>query len=357
PEINVQGNGTSIVSGDTTPSAADDTDFGSVSVSSGNNANVFTIQNTGTDTLTLTSVTSSDNTQFAVSGTTSGSIAALGSVTFTVTFDPNALGTQTSTITIDSNDADEGTYTFRVQGTGTSTPSFTQSFAPATILSGGTSTVSFVINNSANAIAATSLDFTDNLPAGLSVASPANASTTCTGGTITATTGSGVISYTGGTVAAGGSCSLSADVTGSTDGSFANTTGDLTSSLGNSGTSSSTLTVATPEIDVQRPAGNSIADNGTDAQGTVNVGDQQTLVYTIENTGTATLTLTGTPTSALAGNVSVDSISAPGLTTLAGGASTTFTVLYTPTAIGNFSFELDILSDDADEPTYDILVS
>ncbi len=357
PEINVQGNGTSIASGDTTPSAADDTDFGSVSVSSGTNANVFTIQNTGTDTLTLTSVTSSDNTQFAVSGTTSGSIAALGSVTFTVTFDPNALGTQTSTITIASNDADEGTYTFRVQGTGTSTPSFTQSFAPATILSGGTSTVSFVINNSANAVAATSLDFTDNLPAGLTVASPANASTTCTGGTITATTGSGVISYTGGTVAAGGSCSLSADVTGSTDGSFANTTGDLTSSLGNSGTSSSTLTVATPEIDVQRPAGNSIADNGTDAQGTVNVGDQQTLVYTIENTGTATLTLTGTPTSASASNVSVDSISAPGLTTLAGGASTTFTVLYTPTAIGNFSFELDILSDDADEPTYDILVS
>ncbi len=326
-------------------------------MSSGTNANVFTIQNTGTDTLTLTSVTSSDNTQFAVSGTTSGSIAAMGSVTFTVTFDPNALGTQTSTITIDSNDADEGTYTFRVQGTGTSTPSFTQSFAPATILSGGTSTVSFVINNSANAVAATSLDFTDNLPAGLTVASPANASTTCTGGTITATTGSGVISYTGGTVAPGGSCSLSADVTGSTDGSFANTTGDLTSSLGNSGTSSSTLTVATPEIDVQRPAGNSIADNGTDAQGTVNVGDQQTLVYTIENTGTATLTLTGTPTSASAGNVSVDSISAPGLTTLAGGASTTFTVLYTPTAIGNFSFELDILSDDADEPTYDILVS
>lgn len=357
PEINVQGNGTSIASGDTTPSAADDTDFGSVSVSSGTNANVFTIQNTGTDALTLTSVTSSDNTQFAVTGTTSGSIAALGSATFTVTFDPNALGTQTSTITIVSNDADEGTYTFTVQGTGTSTPSFTQSFSPATILAGGTSTVSFVINNSANAVAATSLDFTDNLPAGLTVASPANASTTCTGGTITATNGSGVISYTGGTVAAGGSCSLSADVTGSTDGSFTNTTGDLISSLGNSGTSSSTLTVATPEIDVQRPAGNSIADNGTDAQGTVNVGDQQTLVYTIENTGTATLTLTGTPTGASASNVSVDSISAPGLTTLAGGASTTFTVLYTPSAIGNFSFELDILSDDADEPTYDILVS
>ena len=32
PEINIQGNSVSIVSGDTTPSATDDTDFGDVAV-------------------------------------------------------------------------------------------------------------------------------------------------------------------------------------------------------------------------------------------------------------------------------------------------------------------------------------
>src|SRR5205823_3890290 len=46
-EINVQGNGVSIASGDTTPDLADHTDFGSVNVSSGTIVRTFTIQNTG----------------------------------------------------------------------------------------------------------------------------------------------------------------------------------------------------------------------------------------------------------------------------------------------------------------------
>ena len=85
---------------------------------SGSNANTFTIQNTGTGSLSLTSVSSSDNTQFAVSGTTSGTIAASGSATFTVTFDPGSTGTKSATITVVSDDADEGTYTFDVEGEG-----------------------------------------------------------------------------------------------------------------------------------------------------------------------------------------------------------------------------------------------
>jgi hypothetical protein len=357
PEINIQGNGVSIADGDTTPSVTDDTDFGDVAVAGGTNPNTFTIQNTGTGNLTLTSVTSSDNTQFAVSGTTSGTIAAAGSSTFTVTFDPTSTGTQTATITVVSDDADEGTYTFDIEGNGTSVPGFAQAFSPSTILKDGTSTVTFTIDNSANASAATSLDFTDNLPAGVSVASPANASTTCTGGTLTATSGAGTISYTGGTVGAGATCTVSADVTSATDGAYSNTTGDLTSSLGNSGTSNATLTVASPEIDVQRPAATTIADGGTDAQGSVAAAVQQSLTYTIENAGNATLTISATPTSSAASNVTIDNITAPGSLSLAGAATTTFTVLYTPTVAGAFSFELDIVSDDADEATYDILVS
>uniref|UniRef100_UPI000806940E autotransporter domain-containing protein n=2 Tax=Tritonibacter mobilis TaxID=379347 RepID=UPI000806940E len=175
--------------------------------------------------------------------------------------------------------------------------------------------------------------------------------------TLTASGGGSTISYTGGTVSASASCSLQADVTAATDGSYSNTSGDLTSSLGNSGTSSASLTVASPEIDLQRPAATSLADGGTDAQGSVAVGVQQVLTYTVENTGTATLTLSGTPSSTAASNVSVDSISAPGTSSLAAGASTTFTVAYTPTAAGAFSFELDVDSDDADEGTYDLTIS
>jgi uncharacterized repeat protein (TIGR01451 family) len=128
-------------------------------------------------------------------------------------------------------------------------PAFSKVFAPDTIFAGGVSTLTFAIDNSASTIAASALDFTDTFPAGVTVAALANASTTCTGGTVTAVAGAGVVSYTGGTVVAGASCTVSVDTTATSDGVFANTTGDLTSSSGNSGTASDTLTV-NPQIDL-----------------------------------------------------------------------------------------------------------
>ena len=120
PEIEIQGNGVEIVNGDTTPSDSDDTDFGQVEVAGTNSvSHTFTINNTGGADLTINSISSDNNMEFAISGTTSGTIAAGSSTTFTVTFDPSALGTRSATITVDNDDADEGTYTFKVQGTGT----------------------------------------------------------------------------------------------------------------------------------------------------------------------------------------------------------------------------------------------
>lgn len=122
-------------------------------------------------------------------------------------------------------------------------PSFGKVFSPSSIVAGGTSTLTFTIDNAAAAVAATSLEFTDTLPGDVMVATPPAASTTCTGGTLTATSSASVISYSGGTVAAGASCTVTVDVTSSTAGSHVNTSGALTSSLGSSGTASDTLTV------------------------------------------------------------------------------------------------------------------
>jgi len=155
-------------------------------------------------------------------------------------------------------------------------PSFAKAFSPASIGSGGTSALAFTIDNTAGSAAGSSLDFTDNLPAGVTVASPANASTTCTGGTLTAASGSAVISYSGGSVAAGSSCTVSVDTTSSTVGSHVNTTGDLTSSLGNSGTASDTLTV-------EPPPGFSKAF----APDTITTGATSTLTFTIDNSSGA----------------------------------------------------------------------
>ena len=122
-------------------------------------------------------------------------------------------------------------------------PSFAKAFAPTMIGQGLVSTLTFTIDNSASALAASSLNFTDNLPAGMVVATPSNATTTCTGGTLTAASGTGVISYTGGAAAAGAACTVQVDIVGTVTGAHVNTTGNLTSSSGNSGTAGDTLVV------------------------------------------------------------------------------------------------------------------
>lgn len=121
PEINVKGNGVSIVSGDVTPSTADHTDFGSASAGV---TNVFTIENTGTGLLTLSgtpkvAVSGANAGDFTVSVQPAATVAASGSTTFTVVFAPLALGTRTATLSIANDDLDEDPYTFAIQAVGT----------------------------------------------------------------------------------------------------------------------------------------------------------------------------------------------------------------------------------------------
>ncbi|MGB8715428.1 MAG: hypothetical protein WCD66_03585, partial [Rhodanobacteraceae bacterium] len=126
-------------------------------------------------------------------------------------------------------------------------PVFSKAFTPASMPSGGTSTLTFTIDNSASPQSATGLDFSDAFPAGLTVADPANASNTC-GGTFSATASTGAVSLSGGSVAAGTTCSLQVDVTATAVQSYPNVSGALTSSLGNSGPASATLTVGPPPL-------------------------------------------------------------------------------------------------------------
>ena len=114
PEINVQGNSTNILDGTTVPSATNHTDFGSVGIGS-TLVRTFTIQNTGTAALTISSVMSS-STKFVI-GTAPTSIAAGATATFTVTYTPTATGTDNATITINNNDSDEAVYDFAITGT------------------------------------------------------------------------------------------------------------------------------------------------------------------------------------------------------------------------------------------------
>lgn len=123
-EIDIQGNGTSIADGDTTPSTADDTDFGTINVTSGSNTNTFTIFNSGTLSLNLTgsapyvNISGANSSDFTLTNNPTTPISASGNSTFDITFDPSGSGLRTAIVSIANDDSNENPYTFYVQGYG-----------------------------------------------------------------------------------------------------------------------------------------------------------------------------------------------------------------------------------------------
>ncbi|MBX7210334.1 MAG: cadherin-like beta sandwich domain-containing protein [Verrucomicrobiaceae bacterium] len=124
PEIAVKGPTIVINDGDTTPSTADSTDFGSTSVNGGTVLKNFVVENTGNATLNLTgtplvTITGANAADFTVTQPPVASIPAAQVSGLGITFDPSAAGLRTATVTIANNDSDENPYDFTIQGTGT----------------------------------------------------------------------------------------------------------------------------------------------------------------------------------------------------------------------------------------------
>ena len=179
-----------------------------------------------------------------------GSVAAGASCTIDVSILGTAVGSHVNTtgdLTSSSGNSGTASDTLVV----VPQPTFAKAFSPAVIGTGGVSTLTFTIENIAGTLAATSLDFTDNLPAAVTVAAVPNVVNGC-GGVVTAVGGSGVISLSGGTVNAGVTCTLSVDVTSGTAGNHVNLTGSLTSSQGDSGTATDTLEVVMPDLELTK---------------------------------------------------------------------------------------------------------
>ena len=87
-----------------------------------------------------------------------------------------------------------------------------------------------------------------------------------------------------------------------------------------------------PEMDLKQGV-TAIADGGSYNFGSRTVGSNTDVVFTIENTGTADLTLT-TPITISGANADQFTIEAQPGSTVAGSASTTYTVCFTPTSTG-----------------------
>ncbi|WP_284650787.1 choice-of-anchor D domain-containing protein [Flavobacterium terrisoli] len=125
PEINVKGiigSNPSILSGDVTPDSLDNTQFAATNLGS-NQTKSFRIENIGTLALNVTSITSSNPSEFTVTSSAPYSnipFSGTNYVDFTITFNPQYVGLRTGTITIVHDDATggESPYTFAVEGNG-----------------------------------------------------------------------------------------------------------------------------------------------------------------------------------------------------------------------------------------------
>ncbi|MBX3673920.1 MAG: DUF11 domain-containing protein [Burkholderiales bacterium] len=105
----------------------------------------------------------------------------------------------------------------------------TKAFSPATITAGTVSRLTFTIANGAGNPAQPLLAFTETLPAGVTIASPANAATDCAGGAVSATAGGAALSLSGASLAPGdASCTVGVDVTSASAGTYNNLPANIT---------------------------------------------------------------------------------------------------------------------------------
>lgn len=81
------------------------------------------------------------------------------------------------------------------------TPQLDKAFSPATVDKGATSTLTMTVTNTSELAAKNDFSFADDLPAGVKVASAANASTTCGNGAVSATAGGTSVALNGGDLA------------------------------------------------------------------------------------------------------------------------------------------------------------
>ncbi len=117
------------------------------------------------------------------------------------------------------------------------------------------------------------------------------------------------------------------------------------------GSISGVTTTTAPEIGVLDGSTNIVDGTGSVALGSGNVGSTVSKTFTIQNTGNADLTL---------GTVTVPTgfvLTQAPTSTVAAGASTTFTVSLNTTTAGTFSGELSFTNNDADESPFNFALS
>jgi len=358
PEITVLGNGVPITDGDATPSAGDNTDFGSVAQGGPAIIRTFTVGNGGTAPLTLGTVTVP--TGFTLTEGLSAGLAPGLSDTFTVQLDTAIPGVKSGDISFATNDPDEAPFNFRITGTVVGVSPEIMVLGNGISIADGDTTPS----------ATDYTDFGTLVQAGPTIS---RTFTVYNGGTATLTLGA-VMVPAGFTLTEGLSGSLAPGasdtftvrldnaVVGTKSGDISFSTNDADENPFNFRITGIVGAAAVPEIEITGN-GQAIADGDTTPSaadhtdfGSVQVGNTVVHTFTITNSGSEVLHLTGSPTVELVGGGGAFTVIQPVSVWVAAGASTSFQIGYTPTAAGLHSATVRIANDDSNENPYEFVI-
>jgi uncharacterized repeat protein (TIGR01451 family) len=240
-----------------------------------NNPNVIPVDASFTDTLPaglvvaatpgVTNTCTGTVTAVAGSGSISYSNASLpiGVCSITVKVSSATDNVYNNSVTINSTAAGTGALsTSSASLTVINPPTIAKAFGAATIPLNGTTSLTFTLTSTNVNLTLNGVAFTDNLLAGLVVASSPNLSNTC-GGTATAIGGSSSVSLSGATLIPGASCTVSVDVQGTTAGVKNNSVQVTSTNAGAGNTSNASITVVAPPTIAKAFGAASIPLNGT----------------------------------------------------------------------------------------------
>ncbi|MEJ7595628.1 MAG: choice-of-anchor D domain-containing protein, partial [Planctomycetaceae bacterium] len=158
PEIDVLGNGVSIVDGDTTPSTSDDTDFGTVLINTPE-FRTFTVKNTGMAPLYLGTPSVTGGFFRLAANYIVSPLAINSSATFVVEFLSSVAGTFVGQISIGNNDSDESPYEFAVKAVVTGNPEITVTATDPNASEAGPNTGTYTFSRSGDSSAVLTVNF------------------------------------------------------------------------------------------------------------------------------------------------------------------------------------------------------
>jgi hypothetical protein len=346
PEINLKLGGSSVSSGESH-------NFGSAKANVGSIPLVLTIENTGTAALNLTdspsvSITGGDAAMFSLSGQPASPIAPGGSVDLTITFSPTSAGSKSTSLSITSDDSDENTYVILLSGTGT-VPDM-EVRQGISIIESGTGGFDF------GAV----LSGTLGAPVDFTIANYGIAELVLTHTPKVAVSGTDAGMFTvdlqpTSPVAPSGSVNFIMTFSPSSPGPKT-----ATVTIENDDPDENPYTFAltgeggtAPEINVFQGSTN-LPAAGSFEFGNVLLGSGgSAVVFTVENLGTADLSLTGTQKVAISGtHAGMFSVGSQPASPIGPSGNATFTITFDPDSVGAKTATVSIANDDADENPY-----